>query len=106
MTRSPFTRGGFTALRLSEGRYGRVPKVYIACMQDRAVTPRLQHMMLRDTRCERVFSMDTSHSPFFSQPDRLVDLLVESLQVFDDARGTWSAPQPPQSSRTEAPAPA
>lgn len=77
---------GFTPLRLSESRYGRVPKVYIECTQDRAVTPKLQRMMLRDTPCDRVFSMDTSHSPFFSQPGRLVELLVESLRVFGDVR--------------------
>ena len=79
---------GFTPLRLSESRYGRVPKVYIECTQDRAVTPMLQRMMLRDTPCDRVFSMDTSHSPFFSQPDGLVDLLVECLKVFEEVRVT------------------
>jgi pimeloyl-ACP methyl ester carboxylesterase len=85
---------GFTPLRLSENRYGRVPKVYIECTEDRAVTPKLQRMMLRDTPCDRVFSMSTSHSPFFSQPGRLVDRLLESLQVFDDVQGTWSAAEP------------
>jgi pimeloyl-ACP methyl ester carboxylesterase len=79
---------GFTPLRLSDGRYGRVPKVYIECTQDRAVTPKLQRMMLRDTPCDRVFSMATSHSPFFSQPDRLVELLLESLRVFADVRAS------------------
>jgi pimeloyl-ACP methyl ester carboxylesterase len=82
---------GFTPLRLSESRYGRLPKVYIECTQDRAVTPALQRTMLRDTPCDRVFSMDTSHSPFFSQPGGLVDLLVESLVVFDDMRARRSA---------------
>lgn len=84
---------GFTPLRLSEHRYGRVPKVYIECRQDRAVTPKLQRMMLRDSPCDRVFSMDTSHSPFFSQPERLVDLLVASLSVFDEQlhAGTFRA---------------
>ena len=75
---------GFTPLRLSERRYGRVRKVYIECAQDRAVTPTLQRLMLRDTPCDRVFSMDTGHSPFFSQPGRLVDLLVASLEVFHE----------------------
>lgn len=79
---------GFTPLRLSESRYGCVPKVYIECRQDRAVTPKLQRLMLRDTPCDRVFSLDTSHSPFFSQPGRLVDLLVASLQVFDELEAT------------------
>ena len=74
---------GFTPLRLSESRYGRVPKVYIECAQDRAVTPKLQRMMVQDTPCDRVFSMETSHSPFFSQPRGLVDLLVASFEVFE-----------------------
>jgi pimeloyl-ACP methyl ester carboxylesterase len=77
---------GFTPLRLTESRYGRVPKVYIECTQDRAVTPRLQRMMLRDTPCDRVLSIDSGHSPFFSQPARLVDLMTESLCIIEEVR--------------------
>jgi hypothetical protein len=77
---------GFTPLRLSASRYGCVPKVYIECSQDRAVTPKLQRLMLKETPCDRVFSMETSHSPFFSQPSGLVDLLLASLQVFHERR--------------------
>jgi pimeloyl-ACP methyl ester carboxylesterase len=73
---------GFTPLQLSAERYGRVKKVYIECLQDRAVTPALQRRMYAESPCDRVITLDASHSPFFSQPDRLVAALVESLDVF------------------------
>jgi pimeloyl-ACP methyl ester carboxylesterase len=75
---------GFTPLVLSPERYGRVPKVYVECTQDRAVTIGLQRRMLADTPCDRVFSLETSHSPFFSTPGALVDVLVESLGTFTE----------------------
>lgn len=73
---------GFTPLRLSAARYGQVPRVYVECTQDRAVTPALQRRMLADTPCDRVLSLDSGHSPFFSQPANLVAHLIESLGSF------------------------
>jgi len=73
---------GFTPLQLSAERYGRVPKVYIECLQDRAVTLPLQRRMQAETRCDRVYSLDSSHSPFFSQPGELCRTLIDSQQSF------------------------
>src|SRR5258708_26280237 len=73
---------GFSPLRLSEQRYGQVPKVYVECLQDCAVTPPLQRMMYAESRCDRVFTLDAGHAPVFSQPERLVAVLIESLPVF------------------------
>jgi pimeloyl-ACP methyl ester carboxylesterase len=73
---------GFTPLELTSGRYGRVPRVYIECLQDRAVTLSLQRQMWAESPCQRVITLDASHSPFFSQPHRLVAALQESLGVF------------------------
>jgi pimeloyl-ACP methyl ester carboxylesterase len=72
---------GFSRLQLSAERYGKVPKVYIECLQDRAVTLALQRRMLAETPCHPVFSLDSSHSPFFSQPENLAQVLMESLRV-------------------------
>lgn len=83
---------GFAPLRLSKERYGRVPKVYIECLQDRAVTLPLQRRMHGESPCDRVFSLDTSHSPFFSQPEKLVITLIDALEVFE-AAGNMRAPQ-------------
>ena len=79
---------GFTRLSLSRERYGRVPKVYIECLQDRAVTLPLQRRMLADTPVDQVYSLDSGHSPFFSQPDSLARLLDDSLGVFAGRRAT------------------
>lgn len=66
---------GITPLRLTDENFGGVPRVYIECTQDRAVTPFIQQKMYTETPCEKVYKMETSHSPFFSQPKELCDIL-------------------------------
>lgn len=73
---------GFTPLNLTPDRYGRVPKVYIECLQDRAVTLQLQRKMVAESPCNAVLSLDSSHSPFFSQPDELAAKIEQALGVF------------------------
>lgn len=68
---------GQVALQLTEKNFGSVPRYYIECLQDRAVTPFIQKKMYEETPCKRVYQMDTSHSPFFSQPQQLVQILDE-----------------------------
>ncbi len=65
-----------TPLKLTPERYGRVPRVYIECLQDRAVSPAMQRRMIDASPCQRVISMDCDHSPFFSAPDELVSHLL------------------------------
>jgi pimeloyl-ACP methyl ester carboxylesterase len=52
--------------------FGRVRRIYIETLRDRAVSNSLQRQMYSAVPCERVISMDTSHSPFFSAPETLV----------------------------------
>jgi hypothetical protein len=59
-------------LRTSEERFGRIPRVYIECLRDRAISPSFQKDMYTAVPCRNVISMDTSHSPFFSAPEELV----------------------------------
>ncbi len=68
---------GITPLHLTGINYGRIPRIYIECTEDRAVTPIIQKMMYRDTKCEKVYTMAASHSPFFSMPRELTDILCE-----------------------------
>lgn len=65
-----------TPVRTSAANFGRVPRVYIACRQDRAATPAYQHQQYTAQPCQRVITMDTSHSPFFSAPAELAAHLV------------------------------
>ena len=68
---------GMTPLELSEEKYGSVPKFYIECTEDKAVTPFIQRKMYTETICQKVYQMETSHSPFFSQPEELSSIFCE-----------------------------
>ena len=65
-----------TPVSTTEANFGRVPRVYIECLKDRAIPPPLQKQMYTASPCRKVISMDTSHSPFFSAPQALVDHLL------------------------------
>jgi pimeloyl-ACP methyl ester carboxylesterase len=66
---------GVTPLQLTDKNYGRVPRVYIECSEDKAVTPFIQKKMYTEMTCEKVYRLPTSHSPFFSKPKELVNIL-------------------------------
>jgi hypothetical protein len=57
-------------------RWGRIPRFYIECAYDRAITLDLQQAMQKQSPCQRTFSIDTDHSPFFSAPEHLADILA------------------------------
>jgi hypothetical protein len=68
---------GITPLQLTEKNYGSVRRFYIECTEDKAVTSFIQKKMYTETVCEKVYSIPTSHSPFFSKPKELCDLLLD-----------------------------
>jgi pimeloyl-ACP methyl ester carboxylesterase len=51
--------------------FERVRRTYIECLQDRAIGPATQKRMYTGLPCEQVVSMETSHSPFLSEPEEL-----------------------------------
>ncbi len=65
---------GIIPLQLTDENYGSIPRYYIECLQDKAVTPFIQRKMYTEMPCKKVYSMDTSHSPFFSKPQELADI--------------------------------
>lgn len=68
---------GITPLELTEENFGSVRRYYIECTEDKAVTPFIQQKMYNETVCEKVYQMNTSHSPFFSKPQELCDIFLE-----------------------------
>ncbi len=66
-----------TPVSLSEQRFGQIPRVYIECTQDKAILIDTQRAMLNKVQCE-VYSLPTDHSPFYSDPLGLVQLLTKS----------------------------
>ncbi len=70
---------GFTQLQLSAAKYGSIPRTYIECLQDHAVTLKLQRLMQAESPCDKVYQLDSGHSPFFSMPARLTDILLAEV---------------------------
>ncbi|MBI3760814.1 MAG: alpha/beta fold hydrolase [Chloroflexi bacterium] len=65
-----------TPLNLSDENFGRVARVYIETLRDKGVTPTLQKKMYTATPFQTIISMETSHSPFLSAPEKLVGHLT------------------------------
>jgi pimeloyl-ACP methyl ester carboxylesterase len=70
-----------TRLKLTNDRYGRVPRHYIELTQDRAVSLSLQRIMLKASPCATVTRIDASHSAYFSCPDTLASV-IHAISVY------------------------
>lgn len=69
----PFTN----TVSLSTSNFGSVEKVYIKTLQDIVISPGLQDRMIAVAGIKTVYSVNTSHSPFLSQPKAVSDLLLK-----------------------------
>lgn len=65
-----------TPVQTGDENYGRIPRVYIKCLRDQTIGPSLQKQMYTATPCQKILSLDTSHSPFLSAPEALAGHLV------------------------------
>ncbi len=66
------------SVSLSADRFGRVPRDYVECVHDRAIELAAQRMLQERQPCRRVYTLDSSHSPFLSMPQELARVLMES----------------------------
>ncbi|NNE38662.1 MAG: alpha/beta fold hydrolase [Gammaproteobacteria bacterium] len=53
----------------------KVNKIYIECLNDRAVPISAQRVMQKNIVIEKVMKVDSGHSPFFSIPQKLANIL-------------------------------
>jgi pimeloyl-ACP methyl ester carboxylesterase len=67
-----------TPIQITDERFGRIPRVYIKLLQDRAVSPALQEKMYTAVPCRRVLCVDASHSAYFSKPDELTAVILQA----------------------------
>ncbi len=58
-----------TPARPTAERWGKVPKVYVFTKRDQAVSPTLQQAMTEGVTFVKTVTLDTSHSPFLSEPE-------------------------------------
>jgi pimeloyl-ACP methyl ester carboxylesterase len=64
-----------TPFSATEANFGRVPRYYIECLQDRVIPIALQRAMRGALPFRGVYTLNTDHSPFFSAPDELAGAL-------------------------------
>jgi hypothetical protein len=69
---------GRAAIQVTPERYGRIDRIYIECLQDRAISLSVQRSMVAAMPCRKVHTLDTSHSPFFSNPAGVAQALVSA----------------------------
>ncbi len=63
--------------RTTPERFGSVRRAYIECLRDNAIPIAMQRAMIAAQPCEKVFTIDTDHSPFYSAPDDLAAHLLD-----------------------------
>ena len=56
-------------------RWGRLPRAYVECADDRILTIAAQRAAQRALPCDPVMTIDSDHSPFFSATEQLTDAL-------------------------------
>lgn len=66
-----------TPVSTSNARFGRLPRTYIRCEQDHAITPGAQTQMCNQLPCDPVLSIDTGHSPFLAEPETLAERITK-----------------------------
>lgn len=61
-----------TPVKVSEEIYEKIPKIYILCTKAKDLD---KSKVATNMPCEKVYTIDSSHSPFFSQPKKLAKIL-------------------------------
>ena len=65
-----------TPVNTTAENWGNIPRVYIECTGDQAISHAVQQQMYTNLPCEQVITMTTHHSPFLSAPDELAGHLL------------------------------
>jgi pimeloyl-ACP methyl ester carboxylesterase len=65
-----------TPLLISNKKFGRIPRIFIECLNDKTLVPEYQKKMYTASPCLKVFSLNTGHSPFLSAPEELAHCLI------------------------------
>lgn len=65
-----------TPMQTTASAFGSLPRTYIECLHDNAISIAMQRRLQAALPCQRVFRLDTDHSPFFSAPDALAEALA------------------------------
>jgi pimeloyl-ACP methyl ester carboxylesterase len=62
--------------------WGRMPRAYIECTDDRQISLAQQRLMQAAAPCDPVIQIDSDHSPFLSAPEALAAALCQAAEAF------------------------
>jgi len=62
---------------LTDNNFGKVKKYYIHTLQDHVIGIDLQNQMVATAGITNVYSLESSHTPFLSMPDKVTALLLQ-----------------------------
>ncbi len=70
-----------TRMQVTAEGFRKVPRYCILCSEDRALPPAVQYRMARDLPPDELFTIKADHSPFFSAPSCLADILHQVAAI-------------------------
>lgn len=65
-----------TAVHLTDKNFGSIKKVYIHTVNDNAISYPAQQYMVKMGKVAKVYTLQSSHTPFISMPDKLAAILI------------------------------
>ena len=77
--------------RMPAGEFPALPRAYIECTEDRAVSIGCQRKMTSRLPFDEIITLNSDHSPFLSMPDELAETL-HTLSTLADRREPTSSP--------------
>lgn len=72
-----------TRLKLTAERFGRIPRYYVECTEDRTIPIESQRLMQQLVPGATVTTLHSDHSPFLSQPEALAKALLSAIPAPD-----------------------
>jgi len=65
-----------TPVHLTADNFGRVPRAYVECTEDKAISIAMQRRMQEDLPCDPVLTLDCGHMAPWIEPDRVADFIA------------------------------
>ena len=69
-----------TPVKLTDGNFGSVEKVYIYTENDHALSYPTQQSMAKTAQVKREYTLASSHTPFISMPQKLATILIKEAK--------------------------
>lgn len=66
-----------TPVVLTDANFGKIRKVYVHTLKDHVVSYPSQKVMVKGTKVSKEYTLDSSHTPFISMPDKLAAILIQ-----------------------------